>query len=93
MFNVHLYLQDNYVPQNDSTIESLNPEYDVILALSVTKWIHLNWGDVGIKRFFKKVYRHLRSEGKFIVEPQPFSSYSKKKKLSVSIVGYMYIMK
>lgn len=53
------------------------------MALSVTKWIHLNWGDIGIKRFFKKVYRHLKPGGKFIVEPQPFSSYSKKKKLTV----------
>lgn len=34
-------------------------EYDVILALSITKWIHLNWGDEGIKRFFKRTWRHL----------------------------------
>ena len=55
----------------------------MILALSITKWIHLNWGDVGIKRFFQKVYHHLRPGGRFILESQPFSSYSKKKKLTV----------
>ena len=63
--------------------ESQRPEFDVILALSLTKWIHLNWGDAGIKRFFKKIFHHLRPGGKFILEPQPFSSYSKKKKLTV----------
>lgn len=70
---------------DDSSIDAQAPEFDVILALSLSKWIHLNWGDTGIKRFFKKVYRHLRPGGKFILEPQPFSSYSRKKKLTVSL--------
>ena len=77
-------LQGNYVPKDAHSVDSQTEEYDVILALSLTKWIHLNWGDVGIKRFFQKVYRHLRPGGRFILEPQPFSSYSKRKKLTVS---------
>ena len=79
-----LSMQGNYVPMDDYSVDAQTPEYDVILALSLSKWIHLNWGDTGIKRFFKKVYRHLRPGGKFILEPQPFNSYSKKKKLTVS---------
>ena len=77
-------LQGNYVPPSDSALGNVTPEYDVILGLSLTKWIHLNWGDEGIKRFFRKVYLHLRPGGKFIVEPQPFASYTKKKKVTVS---------
>ena len=77
-------LQGNYVPPSDSTLGNVTPEYDVILGLSLTKWIHLNWGDEGMKRFFRKIYLHLRPGGKFIVEPQPFASYTKKKKVTVS---------
>jgi 7SK snRNA methylphosphate capping enzyme len=70
-------------------LDHQEPEYDVILALSLTKWIHLNWGDEGMKRFFRKVYLHLRPGGVFIVEPQPFTSYSKKKNVSVRVVAHV----
>jgi 7SK snRNA methylphosphate capping enzyme len=38
----------------------LDPEeelYDTILGLSITKWIHLNNGDGGLRFFFNKVYK------------------------------------
>jgi hypothetical protein len=58
--------------------------YDVILALSVTKWIQLNWGDLGILRFFDRIRCLLRAPGgRLILEPQPFSSYRKKKSHSL----------
>lgn len=28
-------------------------------SLSVSKWIHLNWGDQGLRRLFHKVFRML----------------------------------
>jgi len=43
----------------------IREEYDVILALSISKWIHLNWGDEGIKRFFKRTFKHL-NRGLFV---------------------------
>ncbi|GAO46965.1 hypothetical protein G7K_1182-t1 [Saitoella complicata NRRL Y-17804] len=49
--------------------------YDVVLALSLTKWIHLNSFDAGLKSFFDKCLRALRPGGHFIVEPQPWPSY------------------
>lgn len=72
------------MPKDDCLAAAQNAEYDTILALSVTKWIHLNWGDEGIKRFFKKMFNHLNPGGYLILEPQSFSSYSKKKNLTVS---------
>lgn len=76
--------QSNYVPYDDAQLVNEEPKYDVILYLSVSKWIHLNWGDDGLKRTFKKIFIQLRSGGVFVLEAQPFESY-KKKKLSVSI--------
>ncbi|KAG8950084.1 hypothetical protein FRC03_012962 [Tulasnella sp. 419] len=55
--------------------------YDVILAFSVTKWIHLNGGDEAIVEFFRKVFRHLRPGGKFVLEPQNWAGYSKAKRM------------
>lgn len=76
--------QENYVPDSEEEVTSTCAQFDVILALSITKWVHLNWGDAGLRRMFRKMFHHLRPGGKLILEPQPFSSYARKKKLTVS---------
>eukprot|EP00761_Pharyngomonas_kirbyi_P013413 gb/GECH01013442.1/.p1 GENE.gb/GECH01013442.1/~~gb/GECH01013442.1/.p1 ORF type:complete len:371 (+),score=78.27 gb/GECH01013442.1/:1-1113(+) len=57
-------------------------QFNVITCFSVTKWIHLNWGDKGLKMLFHKVYECLKPEGWFILEPQPWKSYKKKHNFS-----------
>ncbi len=47
---------------------------------SITKWIHLNDGDEGLETFFRRVFDVLRPSGKFVLEPQPWDSYSKAKR-------------
>ncbi len=74
----------NYVPESDALLEVQEEEYDAIICLSLTKWIHLNWGDAGIRRLFLRAFRALRPGGCLILEPQPWSSYQKKAKLTVS---------
>lgn len=49
--------------------------FDIILMMSVTKWIHLNWGDEGLKRVFVNAYAALAPGGALIIEPQPWRSY------------------
>ncbi|OON22861.1 Bicoid-interacting protein 3, partial [Opisthorchis viverrini] len=59
----------------DSSTPTEEPEYDTILAFSVTKWIHLNHGDAGLMRFFRRAFNLLKPGGHLILEPQPKSSY------------------
>ncbi len=47
--------------------------------MSVIKWIHVNHGDSIVEPFFAKVKSLLAPNGIFILEPQPWSSYKKKK--------------
>lgn len=58
---------------------------DTVLCLSTTKWIHLNFGDEGLRRLFARVHECLRPGGSFVLEPQPWSSYRKRATLTPAI--------
>lgn len=65
---------------------NMEPErFDVILCFSVTKWVHFAKGDRGIRNLFKRVVKRLRSGGLFILEPQDWQSYKKKRHLTQEI--------
>jgi len=81
----------NYVPAGENRVEN-KEYYDVIMLMSVSKWIHLNWGDKGLKQTFKKVYKELKKGGKFIFEPQPWKSYHKVRKNSEKFFRNYYSM-
>jgi hypothetical protein len=59
--------------------------FDVVLCLSLTKWIHFHAGDAGIKIMFARIDTALSPGGLCILEPQPFASYKKKAALSDKI--------
>jgi len=85
VFCVHDLLQGDYVPSSDADLIRQCDEHDVILALSVTKWIHLTHGDAGLKRSFRRMFLQLRPGGKLVLEAQPWASYKRKKKLTVCL--------
>lgn len=77
----------NYAVTDESQMCADKQQYDLILCLSLTKWIHLNFGDAGLKMTFRRMFNQLRPGGKLILEAQNWASYRKRKKLTVS--GYI----
>ncbi len=74
------FSQENYIAEIKD-----EEKYDTILCLSTSKWIHLNYGDIGIKILFHNVYKQLKTGGMFIFEPQGWKSYKKRKNLTNKI--------
>jgi len=60
-----------------SSSSSAGGGYDVVLALSVVKWVHLAHGDAGLGRFFEKVAADVKPWGYFLLEPQNWESYGR----------------
>ncbi|XP_063378178.1 7SK snRNA methylphosphate capping enzyme bin3-like [Cydia fagiglandana] len=79
------FKQGNYVPREDTPLGSESPQFDLILCLSTTKWLHLNWGDAGLKRAFRRMFADLRPGGKLVIEAQNWASYKRKKRLTQTI--------
>ncbi|KAI6205776.1 hypothetical protein M3Y94_00830700 [Aphelenchoides besseyi] len=72
------FREQNYVLNDDEQLNEVEEEYDIILAWSISKWVHLNWGDDGLKRFFKRIFKQLKPNGKFLLEPQTRCGYKKR---------------
>lgn len=50
--------------------------------------MHLNWGDAGLKRFFRRAFCEMRTGGRFIVEIESLDAYRKllrKKRMTVEM--------
>jgi 7SK snRNA methylphosphate capping enzyme len=75
-YNV-LFKQLDIVSSN-AAIQGLGKFHSIIL-FSVTKWVHLNYGDAGITKLFQTIYYLLHVGGELWIEPQGYDTYSKHK--------------
>lgn len=69
----------DFVDTNAYTGTALG-NFDVVLLLSVTKWVHLNNGDAGMVRLFAHIHSILTEGGHLVIEPQPMSNYQRASK-------------
>ncbi|KAI1708244.1 bicoid-interacting protein 3 (Bin3) domain-containing protein [Ditylenchus destructor] len=70
-----IFLCENYVFDTDEQLNKVSEEWDIITAISIVKWVHLNWGDIGLKRFFKRIFRNLTAQGRLIVNFENYDAY------------------
>ncbi|CAJ2509719.1 Uu.00g056190.m01.CDS01 [Anthostomella pinea] len=74
--NCTFRLQDFLVPGWVAT--AAEERFDIVLLLSVTKWIHLNALDAGLLALFREVHdRMLVEGGVLVVEPQEWDNYKR----------------
>ncbi|GAA6021188.1 hypothetical protein JCM11491_001600 [Sporobolomyces phaffii] len=66
-------------------VDSDREGYDVVIAFSVTKWIHLQSLNAGLLAFFEKCFATLKPGGRLVLEPQPFSTYARSAKTSAAL--------
>ncbi|XP_043706422.1 probable RNA methyltransferase At5g51130 isoform X3 [Telopea speciosissima] len=78
LFDVVCFRKENFI----SSWRSCSEAYDTILCLSVTKWVHLNWGDDGLITLFTKIWRLLRPGGILVLEAQNWKSYKSNHQVS-----------
>lgn len=51
-------------------------------SLNVTKWVHLNYGDDGLRTLLRRMHQLLRRGGKLVLLAQAWSSYGRSKDLA-----------
>eukprot|EP00929_Paragymnodinium_shiwhaense_P107235 TRINITY_DN73309_c0_g1_i1.p1 TRINITY_DN73309_c0_g1~~TRINITY_DN73309_c0_g1_i1.p1 ORF type:complete len:648 (-),score=188.18 TRINITY_DN73309_c0_g1_i1:219-2162(-) len=59
--------------------ERRGEHYEVLLCLQLTMWVHLHWGDDGLKVLFFKMFRLLQPGGYLVLEAQDWEAYSEER--------------
>jgi 7SK snRNA methylphosphate capping enzyme len=77
LFENVCFREEDFAAEQETKTASEKESFDVVLMLSVTKWVHLHGGDSALKRFFTRARDCLRPGGVLVLEPQPSISYKR----------------
>lgn len=75
-FNI-TFRSENFVDAHPGLVAGMQESFDVVLCLSVTKWVHMHGGDEALKLLFKRMHNALKPGGVMVLEPQPQLSYKR----------------
>ena len=75
------FLYERLTFRTENYVASLEPfeTYHTVVCFKTIKWVHMNFGDAGVKALFHKVYQSLEPEGLFIFDSVNWKSYKKRK--------------
>ena len=80
---------------NENNLKSSKNGFSIVFALSITMWIHINWGDEGLTKFLRNLSEICNEH--LVIEPQPWKSYlsmrKRHKKLKYPIPPSFFDMK
>lgn len=70
-----MFRHENIAAEEQGRSSMEKDHYDIVLCLSVTKWVHVSDGDVGLRRLFSRIRDVLKPGGCLVLEPQLKPSY------------------
>ena len=81
MYSKVSFRTENFIQNVDASKDVLmkNEKFDTVMCLGTTKWVQLNFGDIGITAMFLRVHSQLKKGGTFIFEPQSWKTYKQEK--------------
>ena len=64
---------------DNQALSDSSAHFDTILLFSITKWLHLHHGDLGLRALFRALHDYLvqHVDGTLVVEPQEWDNYKK----------------
>jgi len=68
-FKNYIYGKICFRVENYVASTNIHEKFDVIFCLSTIKYIHLTFGDQGVKTTFLKAYAQLEENGLLIIDP------------------------
>lgn len=79
------FVAADFMLDNSESLGRFSGKMHFVSLFSVTMWVHLNHGDVGLRSFFDRACDLLTATGVLVVEPQSRKSYKNARKRALKL--------